>query len=146
MQPSSGTRCLIFCLLPYTSYVRTAKALARLRGMRRLARAIAGTVTYVISTKISWAGSNFIQIKNLRGLKIIAMWGPSPNQYGPPVWRKKKKNQKWDPLRAMKTFIRRKVGHTTWSLASQLGTDAWTKKNMRIFFFSSWARRSAVIV
>ena len=23
------------------------------------------------------------------------------------------KNQKWDPLRAMKTFIRRKVGHTT---------------------------------
>ena len=22
------------------------------------------------------------------------------------------KNQKWDPLRAMKTFIRRKVGHT----------------------------------
>ena len=24
-----------------------------------------------------------------------------------------KKNQKWDPLRAMKTFIRRKVGHTT---------------------------------
>ena len=22
-------------------------------------------------------------------------------------------NQKWDPLRAMKTFIRRKVGHTT---------------------------------
>ena len=24
------------------------------------------------------------------------------------------KNQKWDPLRAMKTFIRRKVGHTTY--------------------------------
>ena len=23
------------------------------------------------------------------------------------------KNQKWDPLRAMKTFIRRKIGHTT---------------------------------
>ena len=23
------------------------------------------------------------------------------------------KNQKWDPLRAAKTFIRRKVGHTT---------------------------------
>ena len=23
------------------------------------------------------------------------------------------KNQKWDPLSAMKTFIRRKVGHTT---------------------------------
>ena len=26
---------------------------------------------------------------------------------------KSNKNQKWDPLRAMKTFIRRKVGHTT---------------------------------
>ena len=26
---------------------------------------------------------------------------------------KRNKNQKWDPLRAMKTFIRRKVGHTT---------------------------------
>ena len=25
----------------------------------------------------------------------------------------KNKNQKWDPLRAMKTFIRKKVGHTT---------------------------------
>ena len=23
------------------------------------------------------------------------------------------KNQKWDPLRAMKTFIRKKMGHTT---------------------------------
>ena len=27
--------------------------------------------------------------------------------------KKLNKNQKWDPLRAMKTFIRRKVGHTT---------------------------------
>ena len=26
---------------------------------------------------------------------------------------KNNKNQKWDPLRAMKTFIRRKMGHTT---------------------------------
>ena len=48
-----GLDVLFFRLLPYTSCVRTAKALARLCGMRRLARAIAGTVTYVISTKIS---------------------------------------------------------------------------------------------
>ena len=30
-----------------------------------------------------------------------------------PAAVKSNKNQKWDPLRAMKTFIRRKVGHTT---------------------------------
>ena len=28
-------------------------------------------------------------------------------------YRGENKNQKWDPLRAMKTFIRRKMGHTT---------------------------------
>ena len=30
-----------------------------------------------------------------------------------PVAVKSNKNEKWDPLRAMKTFIRKKVGHTT---------------------------------
>ena len=119
MQPSSGTRCLIFRLLPYTSCVRTAKALASLRiplrGMCRLARAIAGTVAYVIKTKISWAGSNFIQIKNLQGLEIIAMWGPLPI-----------------------SMVLRSEG-SPGSLASQLGTDTWTKKKRweNVLFFQA---------
>ena len=31
-----------------------------------------------------------------------------------PAAVKSNKNPKWDPLRAMKTFLRRKVGHTTY--------------------------------
>ena len=92
---------VLFFVYFHTSCVRTAKALARLRGMRRLAWAIAGTVAYVISTKISWAGSDFIQIKTLRRREIMAMWGLSQS-----VWSSGLKEAR----------------------GSQLGTDAWTKR------------------
>ena len=75
--------------------------------MRRLAWAIAGTVAFVISTKISWAGSNFIQIKTLRRRENIAILGPLPI-----------------------SMVLRSEG-SPGALASQLGTDAWTKKKKK---------------
>ena len=60
-QPSSGARCLIFRrLFVYFHHwsVRTAKALARMRECADSPEP--SLVTYVISTIISWAGSNIV--------------------------------------------------------------------------------------
>ena len=46
----------------------------------------------------------------------MVMWpGPFEQTFVPPFQGGsiRNKNRKWDPLRAVKTFIRRKVGHTT---------------------------------
>ena len=61
--PSSGARCLILVgpfFYFYTSCVRTAKALARLR--RCAGSPEPSLVAYVISTIISWAGTNCEQV------------------------------------------------------------------------------------
>ena len=58
-QPSSGARSLIFgqpFVYVHSSCVRTAKALARLRGCAGSPES--SLVAYAISTIISWAGSN----------------------------------------------------------------------------------------
>ena len=58
-QPSSGARCLFLVgpfLYFHTSYVQTAKALARLHRCASSPESL--LVAYVISTIFSWAGSN----------------------------------------------------------------------------------------
>ena len=117
---------VLFFVYFHTSCVRTVKALVRLRAMRWLAWAIAGTVAYVISIKISWAGSNFVQIKTLRGLEITAMWGPLPI-----------------------SMVLRSEG-SPGELASQLGTDAWKKKKKKktdekVYFFFFQAGQCAAL-
>ena len=52
--------------------------------MRRLARAIAGTIAYVISTKISLSWLKFHSNQDSPKTGDHSYVGPSPSQYGPP--------------------------------------------------------------
>ena len=48
-----------------------------------------------------------------RELDSISFHFSAVDSLGQTISQTSNKTQKWDPLRAMKTFIRRKVGHTT---------------------------------
>ena len=76
------------------------------------------TQAYILkpeATSIIWSGS-YLELalpSDLQTECTVATESRTDNVKFPNNWPPPNKNQKWDPLRAMKTFIRRKVGHTT---------------------------------
>ena len=64
----------------------------------------------------SWCGTGELYcfyIFHISSLSNALSFGRRLNMNEILWFRQLNKNQKWDPLRAMKTFIKRKVGHTT---------------------------------